>query len=82
MFDHMLYCQPEQGMEECVGDWNRSALTAQTFMDVGAARGIIAAESRVWRAGLSGTYQNADTLIGRQGTTPAAIRKTSANRFM
>jgi hypothetical protein len=77
-----FYCKPEQGMEEYVVDWDRSAFTAQTFMNVGAAQGIIAAESHVWRAGLSGTYENGDTLIGRQGTIPSAIGKSSTNRVI
>jgi hypothetical protein len=32
-FDHMLYCQPNHGMEECLSNWHRSSLVADQFMD-------------------------------------------------
>jgi hypothetical protein len=72
-FDHMLYCQPNHGMEECLANWDRSSFVADQFMDVDAAQDIVHADVRVWRLSLNGKRQNIDSFIGHGGAVPNVV---------
>lgn len=72
-FDHMLYCQPDDGMVEYLADWHRSSFAADQFMDVDAAQDIVVPDVHVWRLPLNGKRQNIDSLIGNGGAVPNAV---------
>lgn len=72
-FDHMLYCQPENRMEEDLADWRRSSFAADEFMDVDATQNIVVAGAHVWRFPLIGKRQNIDSFVGNGGVVPKAV---------
>lgn len=72
-FDHVLYCQPDQEMEEHTADWHRSSFRTDEFMSVDASQGVVARDVNIWRLSLSGIRTNTDVLIGRGGVVPRAV---------
>jgi hypothetical protein len=72
-FDHMLYCQPNDEVEEHLHDWHRSSFTADKFMDVESAQGVIVADAYIWRIALRGKRRNTDSYVGNGGVVPIAV---------
>jgi hypothetical protein len=72
VFDHVLYCQPEDPSSEWLADWWESYGPASQFMDVERSLGIVAPDRPYWQLRLSGQLENTDTLIGKGGQIPQA----------
>lgn len=72
-FDHMLYCQPDQRMEDYLVDWRRSSSVSDNFMDLDATQNIVVGGVHVWRLPLRGKLQNTDSLVGSGGVVPIAV---------
>jgi hypothetical protein len=72
-FDHMLYCQPTAAQEDHLEGWEESDRTAGTFLDADRTEGIVLPDQSCWRRPLEGWRENMDTLIGKNGVTPAAV---------
>lgn len=71
MFDHMLYCQPDAGMDDYLHGWEESDQPPSRFMKIARAEGIVDPNRHCWRQPLQGRLDNQDTLIGRGGSIPA-----------
>jgi hypothetical protein len=69
-FDHMLYCQPDVGMEEYCDRWAKSRGPASAFMKVALTEGIVLADRPCRRRPLRGQLENRDTLVGKSGSIP------------
>jgi hypothetical protein len=80
-FDHMLYCQPNEGMQEYLANWHRSSYTANQFMDVDAAQGIVQGNMRVWKLSLKGKRQNVDSFVGHGGAVPNPVSRKNAREL-
>ncbi len=72
-FDHMLYCQSDNGMEEHLVDWHRSSFASDRFMDVDATQDIVVPGVHVWQLPLIGKRQNTDSFVGIGGAVPIAV---------
>jgi hypothetical protein len=70
MFDHTLYCQPDDVMDGYLQGWERSLLPPSRFMDIDRAQGIVDPRYCCWRCPLEGRLENKDTLVGKGGTLP------------
>jgi hypothetical protein len=71
-FDHVLYCQVEDGSPEWLAGWEKSFDRASQFVDVKRTQGVVA-DQLCWRLPLEGRRQNQDTLVGRTSQIPQAI---------
>jgi hypothetical protein len=71
-FDHLLYCQPNTGMEEYLIDREQSYGPAADFMDVRRTEGIVLPSLPCWRLPLKGKLRNTDVLLGKKSTVPVA----------
>jgi hypothetical protein len=71
-FDHMLYCQPDPGMDEYLEGWEKSYGSADRFMNAPATEGIVDPQQYCWRRPLKGHLENKDALVGKGGSIPVA----------
>ena len=62
-FDHALYCQKIPGEQFRLTEWKESPALAQSFMNVGRSRGIIAADQHCYKLEIKGRRRNADTYL-------------------
>jgi hypothetical protein len=72
-FDHMLYCQAGADLTDYLEDWRQSNDIASAFMDIDRTEGIVDPNLHCWRRALEGQRENADTLVGKNGSIPAAV---------
>jgi hypothetical protein len=70
-FDHMLYCQPDPGMEEYLDLWEGSEGAAARFMKIDRTEGIVVADRPCRRLALHGLLENRDAQVGKNGSIPA-----------
>ena len=70
MFDHVLYCQPDPGMDEYLQDWEKSFGPTSRFMNVARSEGIVDPNHHCWRRPLEGRLKNTDALVGKGGSVP------------
>jgi hypothetical protein len=73
-FDHMLYCQTDAADEAYLDEWEKSTGDVSKFMDVARAAGVLVADRPCWRMPLRGELENRDTLIGKNGSVPVALK--------
>jgi len=66
-FDHVLYCQPDAGMEKYLQGWESSPRVASEFMNLARSKGIVDSDKYCWRLPLKGLLPNKDTLVGEGG---------------
>lgn len=71
IFDHMLYCQPDPGMDDCLHGWEKSHRPASEFLAIARTENIVNPDLHCWRLPLEGLLTNEDTLVGRDGTVPS-----------
>lgn len=69
-FDHALYCQPEPAMNWHLHGWEESRASAGHFAKCAQAKALFDLAQPVWRYTMSGSYENADTWLGRGGRVP------------
>jgi hypothetical protein len=72
-FDHMLYCQADPDMDEYLQGWEKSFHRASEFMDIARTVGLVDPTLPCWRRPLVGRRENKDTLLGKTGSSPAAV---------
>lgn len=70
-FDHMLYCQPDPGMDDCLPGWERSDSPASGFMAIARSEDIVNPDLCCWRLPLTGLLTNEDTTVGTDGSVPS-----------
>ncbi len=71
-FDHALYYQSAQPLDDDLVPRKRSATPASAFVDVERTHGIIASDQYCWRVVLRGRLQNRDCWLGSGGSVPRA----------
>jgi hypothetical protein len=71
MFDHMLYCQPDAGMDNYLQGWEPSDRPASAFMAIARTEGIVNPDQHCWRHSLKGRLQNHDGWLGNTGYIPS-----------
>jgi hypothetical protein len=71
-FDHMLYCQPGHETEGSLEGWEESSGPAAAFMAAERTGGTVDPDRPCWRRPLEGYLENRDTLVGKEGSVPAA----------
>jgi len=74
-FDHILYCQPDVGMEKYlrmweIQMWEGSYKVASEFMNIARSKGIVSPDQSCWRLPLKGLLPNKDTLVGEGAALP------------
>jgi hypothetical protein len=69
-FDHALYCQPEPAMNWHLHGWEESFAPAGLSVKCAQAKALFDLAQPLWRYTMNGSYENADTWLGRGGRIP------------
>ena len=62
-FDHVLYGQPATDTDFIFHGWEESASHAESFVQIGKTKGVIAPQLHCYKKVLTGTLKNQDTVI-------------------
>ncbi len=62
-FDHILYCQREASDSAQLTDWSESPQLAASFVQIGKAKGLVAADRHCHRNRLRGQLENRDVWL-------------------